>query len=85
MNPDTAQLVRALGAINQHMPQMVNDVLIGQMPPAKQHEFADLLIELGELLHRHADTRDEQAPAVSGNTTPPAGPVEPTDSEEQQL
>jgi hypothetical protein len=92
MNRDTADLNRALDATNQHLPRMVNDVLLGQMPPKKQHEFAELLIELGELLHRNADADAEQAkPAVSsGDTTardtPPPGTVpQITNSEEELL
>jgi len=50
-----AELVRALGAVNQHVPRLISGLLTGGMPPVKQHEFASLLIELGELLHQHAD------------------------------
>jgi hypothetical protein len=84
MNPQTAHLVRALGSVNQHMPRVVSDVLIGQMPAAKQHDFADLLVELGELLHHHAETQQAQAPAAPGDIASPSGFLVATDSEEEQ-
>jgi hypothetical protein len=83
MNHDTAALIQALGSINQHIPRMANDVLLGHMPPAKQHEFADLLIELGGLLHCSADAED----AEEAEDAPPAGDpaAQLTDSEEPPL
>jgi hypothetical protein len=90
MNRDTADLNRALDAINQHLPRMVNDVLLGQMPPKKQHEFAELLIELGELLHRHADAEQAKPAVSSGDTTArdthlPGNVPQITNSEEELL
>jgi len=87
MNRDTAALIQALGSVNQNIPRMANDVLLGQMPPAKQHEFADLLIELGELLHRSAEAEETASPdAHSGSDDSQlANPPRLTDSEEQQL
>ncbi|MEC3974300.1 hypothetical protein [Amycolatopsis sp. H20-H5] len=56
MNPETIELVRALGAVHQHIPRVINDLLVEQLPQAKQREFAELLLGLGELLHTHAET-----------------------------
>jgi hypothetical protein len=51
----TGELVNALHSVNQHVPTVANTLLAGTLPVAKQREFAGLLIELGNLLHRHAD------------------------------
>lgn len=58
MNRETGELVNALYAVNQHVPRLATELLAGALPTAKQHEFAGLLIELGELLHSHADDQD---------------------------
>jgi hypothetical protein len=58
MTSDTTELLRALDTVIQHLPHTVDDILRGQMPPDRQHEFADLLIDLGRLLHRDAATHD---------------------------
>lgn len=57
----TVELVRALHAVNQHMPHVATGLLTGALSPAKQHEFAGLLTNLGDLLHQHAD--DHRSPA----------------------
>ncbi|GAA1974763.1 hypothetical protein [Amycolatopsis minnesotensis] len=63
MNDATASLLEALGAVNQRVPDVIRALAIGDMLPLKQHQFAGLLIQLGELLHRHADSR---LPATDG-------------------
>jgi hypothetical protein len=55
MSRETDELVNALQAVNRHVPTVVNALQAGTLPAAKQHEFGGLLIELGELLHHHAD------------------------------
>jgi hypothetical protein len=37
------------------VPTVATSLLAGTLPVTKQHEFAGLLIELGHLLHQHAD------------------------------
>jgi hypothetical protein len=51
----TTQLVEALEAVNAHVPRIIMGLVINDLSPLKQHAFAALLIELGELLHHHAD------------------------------
>ncbi|WP_370949766.1 hypothetical protein AB5J62_19890 [Amycolatopsis sp. cg5] len=55
MDQQTRELSRALLAANEHIPRVATELLTGTLPPGRQHEFAALLIELGELLHSHAD------------------------------
>lgn len=57
MDQQTGELNRALLAVNQHIPRVATELLTGTLPPERQHEFAGLLIELGELLHLHADDK----------------------------
>jgi hypothetical protein len=65
-NSATTELLRALNAVRQHLPHTVDDLLRGQMTPDRQHEFADLLFELGRLLHRDA-ALEEAAHPTSDN------------------
>ncbi|WP_414940148.1 hypothetical protein [Amycolatopsis sp. cmx-11-51] len=69
MRIETTELVRALGAVSQHIPRVINGLLTGQIPSAKQQEFAELLLGLGELLHNHAETSSEPD---AGLVLPPA-------------
>lgn len=55
MSRQTGELVNALNAVSQHVPRVTTELLAGMLPVARQHEFANLLTELGELLHNHAD------------------------------
>jgi hypothetical protein len=55
MNLETSELVSALGTIHEHLPRLIRELLADELSVAKQHQFASLLIELGELLHQHAD------------------------------
>jgi hypothetical protein len=67
-NSATSELLRALDAVRQHLPHTVDDILRGQMTTDRQHEFADLLFELGRLLHRDAAI-EEAVHSTSGNAT----------------
>jgi hypothetical protein len=58
MSLQTAELVNALNAVAQHIPRVTTDLLADGLPAAKQHEFAGLLTDLGELMHDHADDQD---------------------------
>jgi hypothetical protein len=55
MNRQSAELVRALTAVASHFPRVVIDLPTGDLPVSKQHEFADLLAELSDLLRDHAE------------------------------
>lgn len=76
-NGDTTELLRALDAVRQHLPHTVDDILRGQMTPDRQHEFADLLFELGRLLHRDAI---HEAVRPKPTNAPTAGTQLPWDS-----
>ncbi|MEC3976137.1 hypothetical protein [Amycolatopsis sp. H20-H5] len=65
MNLRTAELVRALGVVNSHLPRVMTDLLSGALPTARQHEMAGMLADLGELLHSHAE--DQDAGVIPGN------------------
>ncbi|MEC3976221.1 hypothetical protein [Amycolatopsis sp. H20-H5] len=58
MKRQTIELVNALQAVNKHVGAVANALLTGTLPIAKQHEFAGLLTELGDLLHQHAEDDD---------------------------
>jgi hypothetical protein len=58
MSLQTAELVNALNAVAGHIPRVTTDLLADALPAAKQHEFAYLLTDLGELMHEHADDQD---------------------------
>lgn len=69
MNLQTAELVNALHAVDKHVPTVAAALLAGLLSAAKQHEFAGLLSELGELLHSHAD--DQDAGIIPATAPPP--------------
>lgn len=54
---DTAELLRALGAVNQLVPRVVGELASGQMSPDRQWEFATLLQRLAAVLREHADNQ----------------------------
>jgi hypothetical protein len=86
-NSATAELVRALDAVRQHLPHTVDDILHGQMTPDRQHEFADLLFELGRLLHRdaiHEAVRPRPANAITAGTHLPWNSADVVAFEEEQ-
>jgi hypothetical protein len=61
VNKQTAHLVSALGAVNQRIPEVCRALLADEMTVAKQREFAGLLIELGNVLHSHATSKEKAA------------------------
>jgi hypothetical protein len=74
MNLHTAELVKALHAVNQHVPSVAAALLAGSLPVSKQHEFAGLLTELGELLHSHADDQETGVIPGKADTAPATTP-----------
>ncbi|MEU4517358.1 hypothetical protein AB0F52_01415 [Amycolatopsis sp. NPDC024027] len=58
MKRQTADLVRALGAVNKHLPRVSTELLTEAMAAEKQREFAGLLIGLASLLTSHADEQE---------------------------
>jgi hypothetical protein len=86
-NSATTELVRALDAVRQHLPHTVDDILHGQMTPDRQHEFADLLFELGRLLHRdaiHEAVRPRPTNAITAATQLPWNSADVVAFEEEQ-
>jgi hypothetical protein len=86
-NSATTELVRALDAVRQHLPHTVDDILRGQMTPDRQHEFADLLFELGRLLHRdaiHEAVRPKPTNAITTGTHLPWSSADVLAFEEEQ-
>ncbi|WP_344418318.1 hypothetical protein [Amycolatopsis minnesotensis] len=47
--------------MNQRIPEVIRVLAAGGMSSPKQHQFASLLIDLGELLHHHADSHTHPA------------------------
>ncbi|WP_034273178.1 hypothetical protein [Haloechinothrix halophila] len=55
LEPDTRALLSALAAINGKVPDVALALLEGRITPQRQREFAELLLELAELLRTHAN------------------------------
>jgi hypothetical protein len=87
-NSATTELLRALEAVRQHLPHTVDDILRGQMTPDRQHEFADLLFELGRLLHRDAAIEEAVHPTsanvIAPGTQPPRNTLTVVAHKEEQ-
>jgi hypothetical protein len=66
VTPETVELVKALRAVTANVDNIANALLVGQMPPAAQRNYAGLLGELADLLKSHADDQEaaerEQSP-----------------------
>jgi hypothetical protein len=75
MTEETTTLVHALEAVNKHVPRIIVGLVTSGLSPVKQHAFGALLIELGELVHQHANS---QTPPSSRHAPrePPAIPPE---------
>ncbi|WP_284742804.1 hypothetical protein [Amycolatopsis sp. RTGN1] len=58
MKRQTTDLVRALAAVNKHMPRISTELLTEAMAAEKQREFAGLLVGLASLLTRHAEEQE---------------------------
>lgn len=55
----TDALVRAIVTNAANLPIAALELREGLMPLERQHQLGSLLIELGELLHKHADDHTE--------------------------
>ncbi|GAA1992691.1 hypothetical protein [Amycolatopsis minnesotensis] len=55
MPTGTDDLLRALGAVQRRLPEVMLALAYGGVAADKQHEFASRVCEVGELLHQHAD------------------------------
>lgn len=55
MSIQTAALTREMTAVSERLPRITADLTAGRIPVHQQHEVAQVLSDLGELLHAHAD------------------------------
>jgi hypothetical protein len=86
VNQQTGALVNALHAVTGHISAIATGLLAGTLSTAKQHEFAGLLIELGELLHSHADDQEAGVIPLSSEAAgerPQRRALEPTKPEQR--
>lgn len=56
MTKTTRELLAALAMLNQEVPTVVLGILDDSLPPSKQAEFGQLLVDAGEVLRWHAET-----------------------------
>ncbi|WP_125792263.1 hypothetical protein [Amycolatopsis sp. WAC 01376] len=61
MMKETIDLVKALRAVTANVENIAGALLVGQMPPPKQRQYAGLLRELAVLLEDHAEAQERQA------------------------
>lgn len=61
MKEDTKALIESLRAVSSHAETIANALMLDKMTPQKQHEYADMLKELSDLLHEHAALQEEVA------------------------
>ncbi|GAB2790801.1 hypothetical protein [Amycolatopsis magusensis] len=52
--PVTAAVIEAMSAVNDHLLTVAASMSAGELPAAAQHEVANLLAELANLLADHA-------------------------------
>lgn len=57
LDDETRALITALVTVNGHIPRVVRMLAQDQLATEKEREFADLLINLGDLLSEHAKSR----------------------------
>jgi hypothetical protein len=62
---ETRQLLAALAAMNQQIPNVSLGIMDGSLPAERQIAFAELLIELGQAMRAHA--RAERAEVIDGH------------------
>lgn len=62
MREDTKALIESLRAVSGHAETIAQALMLDKMTPKKQREYANMLKELSELLHEHADYQEEDAP-----------------------
>jgi cob(I)alamin adenosyltransferase len=58
MNTATKALIDSLRAVSKQAEPIANALILDQMSAEKQHEYANLLAELSDLLHEHAESHE---------------------------
>jgi hypothetical protein len=71
MNGDDEDVLRALRRVNHLVPGVALALLDRTLTLRRQHEFADILIAMGNALHEHATV--VRAPAEQGDETSASG------------
>lgn len=66
MHSETNALIESLRAVSGHAESIAEALELGKMTPGKQHEYADMLRELSDLLHEHADIQERTVSAREG-------------------
>ena len=61
MDGETKALIESLREVSGHASPIADALMLGKMTPKKQHEYADMLKELSDLLHEHAKIQEEAA------------------------
>ncbi|WP_329046560.1 hypothetical protein OG738_32095 [Amycolatopsis sp. NBC_01488] len=59
MREDTKAIIESLRAVSGHAETIAQALMLGKMTAKKQREYADMLKELSELLHEHADIEEK--------------------------
>ena len=59
MREDTKALIESLRAVSGHAETIAQALMLDKMTPDKQHEYANMLSELSDLLHEHADIQEK--------------------------
>lgn len=66
MNDETTALIDSLQAVSSHAQSIADALKSNTMTPKKQHEYADMLMELSSLLHEHATIQEMPGTATEG-------------------
>ena len=66
MNSETKALIESLRAISSHAESIAESLTLNKMTSKKQHEYADMLKELSDLLHEHATIQEMPIDAPGG-------------------
>ncbi|GAB3362698.1 hypothetical protein GCM10027360_26870 [Amycolatopsis echigonensis] len=66
MNSETKALIESLQAVSSHAESIAEALTLNKMTPKKQHEYADMLKELSDLLHEHAAIQEMSIKASGG-------------------
>ncbi|OKJ97405.1 hypothetical protein [Amycolatopsis sp. CB00013] len=77
MNTETAELVRALSGVANHVPRVTAELLTGALSPERQRQFAVLLAGLAELMKTHAQHQEDGVIPTPSGAEQPALPGDP--------
>ena len=80
MRPEDDDLLMTFGKISKLMPGILYDFVIGTLTPGRQHEFGEILIDLGELLVKNAEESEQ-----SGQPTIIESPGHPVEQSREQI